>query len=115
MKNASLGIVGLIALGAVVLVPSYAFTKLTEKEIVAVVSSKDRECVSKEGGTDCRYVVYTTEEVFENKDSWWNFKFNSSDVHNKLVPGQSYKLTVYGWRVPFFSWYRNIVKVEPNG
>lgn len=49
MKNASLGIVGLIALGAVVLVPSYAFTKLTEKEIVAVVSSKDRECVSKEG------------------------------------------------------------------
>lgn len=109
MKSAGLGIVGLVALGIVFALPSYAYNRMTAENVQITVSSKDRECKNEK---DCRYVIYTTEEVFENRDSWWYLKFNSSDLYNKLVPGQTYNVTVTGWRIPFFSMYRNIVELK---
>lgn len=82
----------------------------TEEVVQTYISKTDRECKS---SNECRYVVYTPDEVFENVDSWLYFKFNSSDFQNKLVQGKEYRLTVYGFRVPFLSWYRNVVKYEP--
>ena len=53
------------------------------------------------------------DEVFENTDAWLSGKFNSSDVQlSELEVGKTYNAAVYGWRVPFLSWYRNIVEVE---
>ncbi len=51
--------------------------------------------------------------MFENTDSLYNFKYSSSDVYNDLKIGKCYTLRVYGWRIPFFSWYRNIIDLEP--
>lgn len=54
--------------------------------------------------------------VFENRDAvlWW--KFNSSDVQQKLVAakesGITVKLTLTGWRIPEFSWFQNVIRVE---
>jgi len=38
-------------------------------------------------------------------------KFDSSTIQGKLKVGKTYNLTHYGWRVPFLSWYENIVGV----
>lgn len=106
MKLKIIGI-GLLAVG-LMLGAGYTYRAATEEIVTTTISGKERECISQ----DCRYVVYTTDEVFENRDSWWYLKFNSSDYHNKLVPGKEYRLTVYGFRVGFLSWYRNIVDYE---
>lgn len=56
--------------------------------------------------------MYGEEEVFENTDSWLFLKFNSADIQNEIEEGKTNKIKVAGWRVPFFSWYRNVVSVE---
>lgn len=70
-----------------------------------------------------KYLVYTTPIdarpgsgplVFENTDSSWRFKWNSSDVQASLMKlkGQKVVLFYYGWRFPYWSWYPNIYKFE---
>lgn len=56
-----------------------------------------------------KYLVFTETETFENTDSVWYGKWDSSDLHGRLKPGGRYSVKVYGWRLPFFSSYRNIV------
>ena len=86
----------------------YSTSEVVEVKIVKT----DRECTST-GGT-CRYMVYTDNEVFTNIDEFWFFKFNSSDVNNKLLPltGQTAKIKVSGMRFSWFSWYRNVISVQ---
>jgi hypothetical protein len=105
-----------IAILGVVIGGSYLYTKATESTIVTTITKTDRECkADSNGATTCRYMIYTPDEVFENVDTWWYLKFDSSDFNNKLSGGigKSYKLTVYGFRIPFFSQYRNVVDYEP--
>ena len=75
---------------------------------------KDKERVTKGTGDSIKsyYLVYTDSEVFENTDCLVLFKFNSSDVQGQLDKGFTYEADVYGWRIPFFSMYRNIIKVK---
>jgi len=76
-----------------------------------VVSSKERQCDGGRDGT-CYYVVFGTDgEVFANKDSLWNGKFNSASVQGRFVPGHRYRVETIGWRVPILSMMPNIVKV----
>ena len=63
-------------------------------------------------GQQSKYLIFTKDETFENVDSWLALKFNSSDVYGALQEGQSCSLTVTGVRMPFFSWYRNILSAE---
>ena len=71
---------------------------------------KDKERIAEyEGG---RYLIFTDNEVFENTDELLRLKFNSSDIYNQLELGQSYSCTVLGWRIPFLSWYRNIISCK---
>ena len=59
------------------------------------------------------YLVFTKGgEVFGNKDALFHLKFDSSDIQGRLSEGESYRAKVYGWRVPFFSMYRNIVSIR---
>lgn len=62
-------------------------------------------------GQTSKYLIFTQEEVFENEDAALIGKFNSSDFYNKLEPG-THKVRVCGWRVPFLSWYRNIIEIR---
>jgi hypothetical protein len=41
-------------------------------------------------------------------------KFNSSDIYNQLEKGKKYRIKVYGFRIPFLSWYKNIIEVKTN-
>jgi prepilin-type N-terminal cleavage/methylation domain-containing protein len=51
-------------------------------------------------------------KVFENTDNWLRLKFNSSDIQASLEQGKTYDIKACGWRIPFLSWYENIIKAD---
>lgn len=58
------------------------------------------------------YLIYTDRGVFRNDDAGWFLKYDSSDFYGDLDIGKRYRLKVYGWRIPFFSMYPNIVRMK---
>jgi len=89
---------------------------LSSTETTIMVKRLERIVESSGSGetasTSSKYLVFTNNEVFENTDSWLYLKFSSSDLYSKLKEGQTYKVKVAGWRIPFLSWYRNIISIE---
>jgi hypothetical protein len=82
----------------------------TEEVVVAHVRDKERVC---SGEGDCKYLVYTDQGTFENTDSLFLYgKTNSADVQGFLQVGETYELTVVGWRWSLVSSFKNIVAVE---
>lgn len=61
---------------------------------------------------DSYYLIYGKNEVYKDTDSWIRLKFNSSDLYRDIQAGQCYSFNVQGWRLPFFSTYRNIYKIN---
>ena len=76
----------------------------------ATIEITDKERIT--DGNSSKYLIFGKDETFENVDSFWNGKFNSSDIYGKLEPGKTYDCKVYGWRIPYFSSYRNIIECE---
>lgn len=85
----------------------YQLGTVQEVRSVKVVRDAERVCNGGKGG--CVYIVFTDKETFENADSLWHWKWNSSDLHARFQKGRCFDLTVYGWRVPLLSMYRNII------
>jgi hypothetical protein len=75
------------------------------------VRDSERVC-SQSDAQKCKYIAFGQNETYENTDTWAFLKFNSSDVNKSLVRGATCTLKVYGFRVPFMSWYRNIITAE---
>jgi hypothetical protein len=80
-----------------------------------------RERVLNSGGEGSRYMIWGDingkVEVFENVDSVLALKWNSADVYGAMALGATCEATVTGFRVPFLSWNRNILRancVRPN-
>ena len=59
------------------------------------------------------YLVYTEDETYSVTDSFWWWSWDASDRYSILVKKGKFKVTTYGWRWPFFSSYKNIIKAEP--
>lgn len=82
------------------------------------VTDKERIVESSGSGENLhvtsKYLVFTDTEVFENTDDIFFGKFNSSDVQSMLHVDSTYSAEVVGWRIPFLSSYRNIIKVNPK-
>jgi hypothetical protein len=104
-------LIAILVIGGIVLgVGSY----FNEHSYTITVTDKDR-VYDKDSS---KYLVFgeNTEtgetKVFENTDSLIKGKFNSSDFYGNLKVGETYKITVYGYRFPLFSWYENIIKYE---
>ena len=70
---------------------------------------------STNGVSECRYLVFTEQGVYENTGSLLQWKFDSSDVYNQLQPGEQYMVEVNWFRVPFLSWYQNILEIKQGG
>jgi len=86
---------------------------LNDHEYIITVTGKER-IIDDESS---KYLIFgDTDEgeslVFENTDTLIRGKFNSSDFQGKMKIGQRYKVTVVGFREPFFSWYENIIDVQ---
>ena len=78
------------------------------EDIIIKVVNKERITTQEGNG---KYLIFTENEVFENTDDLFLLKFNSSDLYNQLKVNKNYKVKVIGWRIPFFSMYRNIIKI----
>jgi len=96
----------LIGIAAVILLILYSYfvadtveTRITDAQMTKV---------------DGRYMIATEYRPFVNYDVWYRFKFNSGTVQNEAVrlKGKVVKIKKYGWRMPLFSRYENVVKIE---
>ena len=87
----------------------------SSKTITIKVNDKER-IVETTGGENpsvsSKYLVYTEQGVFENTDNLMFLKFNSSDVYNSLKRDSTYNVTVAGWRIPLFSMYQNVIRIN---
>lgn len=116
------GIIAIVIIAVLVIGIDIKMFNFNDKEYIVTVTDKDRITESKKDSdgnkeTTSKYIVYGDGEngeslVFENTDCFIRFKFNSSNIQGQLKEGHTYKLTVIGYRVPFLSWYENIIKVE---
>lgn len=81
------------------------------KEIIEI-TIKDKY-IKRNGESDL-YLVATEEgETYKITDLLFKGKFNSSDIYNELDIGKKYKVEITGVRIPIFSMYKNLNKVEP--
>jgi len=81
---------------------------LLKKDIVITPTKTER--------VQDRYLIFSDKGVYKNVDDFRFLKFNSSDVYGQLSNriGKATEVTVTGFRVPFLSWYENIVRVNLN-
>lgn len=119
MSNKSLlGYLTAITAIALVVIAVIAFLVMNfSNDHTYTVTITDKERVTTqvaEGQTDSKYLIYGEDEngktyVFEDTDTLFRWKFNSSDVFGALKEGETYELTVIGFRVHIFNWYENII------
>jgi len=101
-------VIAIIVLIVIAIAGSMILQLGMKQTLTTTITNKERVVKDK----DSYYLVWTDKEVFSLKDSFWNFQFRSSDLYGKLQPGKTYEVVVYGLRIPFFSWYRNIISVK---
>lgn len=77
----------------------------TREDVTFRVTDKQ---IKREDNKDV-YMVFTDHGVYQDKDTVWYFKWNSSDLFAKLHEGESYTCTTVGMRIPLFSKYRNLI------
>lgn len=104
--------IGTILLLAVVVA---GCVKLNYNDTTYTVTVTDKERIHNNNSS--KYLVFTTDKagdtlVFENVDTIFRGKFNSSNIQGQLKVGEKYNITVVGYRVPLLSMYQNIIKVE---
>lgn len=116
MSNRSfLGCLTAIALVviAIIAIPVISFSN--DHAYTVTITDKERVTTQvAEGQTNSKYLIYGEDEngktyVFEDTDTLFRWKFNSSDVFGVLKEGETYELTVIGFRVHIFNWYENII------
>ncbi len=96
---------------ALVAFPVY-YVKGTER--TETLDVKKTERVQDQNGNGAKYLFYTEQGTYENTDSLLNGKFNSSDLYGEVEGGKTYDCKVYGWRIPFFSQYPNVVSCKES-
>lgn len=106
---AVLAVLGLIAFW------TYSYQFGSEQTVALTVNRLDDQAT---GSSGHKYLVFTTRadgtaEVFQNTDSFFHGKWNSSDVQAGLKPGTKYACDVYGHRHPVLSQYRIILSCTP--
>ncbi len=112
MKKVIFYVVSLLIVMVLISLP-VLLTSFNDTEYVITVTDKERVANSESS----KYLVFAEDEqgntiVFENTDNLFRFKFDSSDIHGRLKIGNTYKVTVVGFRIPFLSTHQNIIKIE---
>lgn len=63
-------------------------------------------------GSDIYRVVDEEGNTYNVNDSFWYWKFRSTDLWTGMKEGERYHVRVYGWRIGFLSWFPNIIEAE---
>ena len=63
---------------------------------------------------DGRFMIATEYRPFVNEDAKYRLKFDSGTLQNDAIrlKGRVVRISKYGWRIPLFSMYENVVKIE---
>jgi hypothetical protein len=72
---------------------------------------KDKESVNTSDGHE--YRVYTDVGTFVMKDSFIHPRFDTADEYATLYEGQRYDCEKFGWRIPLFSAFENLINCKP--
>lgn len=99
-----------VSIAVVILAIPVSCTAQSFNDTVVTATVEKKESVSSKDSHT--YLFFTDKGVFENDDNLLRGKWNSSDFYNEIKEGKTYKFTLIGWRVPFLSWYKNIIKYE---
>ena len=70
-----------------------------------------------EDSSSSKYIVFADDQngnslVFQNTDNILRGKVNSSNMQGQLKVGNTYEITVIGYRVPLLNMYENIIKMK---
>lgn len=66
--------------------------------------------------SDAKYLVSSNNnQVFEITDSFWKWRWDSSDLYSMLEQGMNCTITTQGWRLPILSDYKNILEANCDG
>lgn len=82
------------------------FMKKTASEVNVTIVDKKK--VWETG----KLLVYTNHDTLQCIDQQMLFRFKSGEIFESIKPGKKYKMKIYGWRYPFFNWYRKIESVQ---
>lgn len=102
----------LAIIAAIIIGSQFLITYGTQDTVTAKVIKTERIMYMDKNNANSKYLIFCENETFENVDSLLYFKFNSSDIYGHILAGGTYKFRVYGIRIPFFSYYRNIISAE---
>ena len=114
-KNGGGKAIGAIVIAILVLVIGIGMVKsyYSEKTYQISVTEKD----IKNYGDGGKFLVFAeledgTIRVFSIEDTLIKGRWDSADDYARIQVGESYTVTVIGWRVPFLSWYENIIEIQ---
>ena len=108
-----LTLVEVIIIMAIVLILGFVFIggpiidRCTEDTVTITVEDK---AVKRHGDSDDKYLIYTDNGTYEITDSLAYWRWDSSDLYGKMKVGHTYECKICGWRIPFFSTYKNIIE-----
>lgn len=59
------------------------------------------------------FMIYTKDNrAFKNVNSFWFWKWRSTELQAQMKVGKTYSALIYGWRIGAFNIYPNIVSVK---
>ena len=102
-------ILGLIGIFIVVGIPIILHNTTKDTVSNVVVTNKERITSS---DNYSKYLIWTENETFENTDSIYSFKFDSSDIYGHIKVNSTCTFKVNWFRIKLFSMYRNILSAD---
>ena len=63
---------------------------------------------------DGYFMIATDSRPLVNHDAKYRFKFDSGNIQNEAIrmKGKEVRIRKYGWRIPIFSMYENVVSLK---
>ena len=116
-RNRVISMVVVITVMLLFVIGYNAIFSFNDTEYTITVTDKERIYEGSGDTSSSKYLVFGDDEngnslVFENTDTLLRGKWDSSNIQGQLKEGNTYKITVVGYRVPFLSMYQNIINVE---
>ena len=110
-------VVIMIAIILVLLIGQEVIFNFNDTKYTITITDKERIYTGSSGSSSSKYLIFGDDQngnslVFENTDCFIRGKWNSSNIQGQLKVGNTYKVTVVGYRIAFFSMYQSIIKIE---
>lgn len=91
-----------------------AFATFNDHTVVVTITDKERVTKYNKENTSSYYLVFAEDSqgngvVYQNVDAPIRGKWDSSTMQANLKIGETYELTLVGYRIPFVSSYENII------